>query len=287
MQDEIVSSLANALNAQLIDAEARRAERSLNPDAIDLSFQGSSCWNKGITAEQMAQARGFFERALTLDPRNIEALVGISAVDGASAVFFLVSDRDARFAAAETTLIEVLSMSPQHARAHMFLGGVQIATKRAAQGIRECERALALDRNLAEAHCFIGWAKVLIGRGAETEAHIQEAFRFSPRDTGAFRWMHLAGFTKLVLGADAEAVVWLRRSLEANRNYPLAHFHLATALALLGSLEEARATVRAGLAIDPTFTIRRMRGRVSDDPTYRAGSERIREGMRMAGVPEE
>jgi len=145
---------------------------------------------------------------------------------------------------------------------------------------------LALDRNLAEAHCFIGWAKVLIGRGAETEAHIQEAFRFSPRDTGAFRWMHLAGFTKLVLGADAEAVVWLRRSIEANRNYPLAHCHLAIALALLGSLEEARAAVRAGLAVDQTFTIRRMRGRVSDDPTYRAGSGRIREGMRMAGVPE-
>ena len=81
MQDEIVSSLANTLNAQLIEAEARRAERSLHPDAMDLSFQGSSCWNKGMTAEHMAQARGFFERALTLDPGNIEALVGIAAVD--------------------------------------------------------------------------------------------------------------------------------------------------------------------------------------------------------------
>jgi TolB-like protein len=42
MQDEIVSRLANALNAQLIEAEARRAERSLHPDSMDLSFQGSS-----------------------------------------------------------------------------------------------------------------------------------------------------------------------------------------------------------------------------------------------------
>jgi tetratricopeptide (TPR) repeat protein len=99
--------------------------------------------------------------------------------------------------------------------------------------------------------------------------------------------MHYAGLAKLVLGADDEAVAWLRRSLEANRNYPLAHFHLAAALALLGSLEEARAAVRAGLALDPTFTIRRIRGRMSDDPTFRAGSERVREGMRMAGVPEE
>jgi TolB-like protein len=287
MQDEIVSSLANALNAQLIEAEARRAERSLHPDAMDLCFQGNSCWNKGMTPEHMAQARGFFERALTLDPGNIEALVGIAAVDMISAAFFIVDDRDARFAAAEATLIKALSMSPHHARAHMFLGSAQVLTKRAAQGIRECERALALDRNLADAHGSIGCAKVFVGRAEETEAHIQEAFRLSPRDTGAFRWMHWAGFAKLHLGADAEAVAWLRRCLEANRNYPIAHFLLAAALALLGQLEEARDAVRAGLALHPTFTIRRTRGRMSDDPTYVAGSKHIREGMRMAGVPEE
>jgi TolB-like protein/class 3 adenylate cyclase len=287
MQDEIVSRLANTLNAQLIEAEARRAARSLHPDAMDLSFQGSSCWNKGITPEHIGQARGFFERALTLDPGNMEALVGMAAVDLASAAYFIVYDRDARFASAEATLIKALSMSPQHARAHMFLGVVQISTKRAAQGIRECERALALDRNLADAHGFIGLAKVLIGRAEQAEAHIQEAFRLSPRDTGAYRWMRYAGLAKLVLGADAEAVSWLRRSLEANRNIPLAHFQLAAALALLGSSEEARDEVQAGLALHPTFTVRRRRGRMSDDPTYRAASERIRAGMRMAGVPEE
>jgi TolB-like protein/class 3 adenylate cyclase len=286
MQDEIVSSLANALNAQLIEAEARRAERSLHPDAVDLSFQGSSCWNKGMTPEHLAQAKRFFERALTLDPGNIEALVGIAAADAASAAFFIVNDRDARFAAAEAALTKALSMSPRHARAHMFLGAVQILTKRAAQGIRECERALALDRNLADAHGIIGSAMVFIGRGAETEAHIQQAFRLSPRDTDAFRWMFYAGVAKQFLGDDAEAVAWLRRCIEANRNYPSAHFQLAASLALLGSLEEARAAVRAGLALDPTFTLRRTRGRMSDDPTFRAGAKRVHEGMRIAGVPE-
>jgi len=56
---------------------------------------------------------------------------------------------------------------------------------------------------------------------------VQEALRLSPPDTGACRWTHILGATKLVLGADAEAVVWLRRCLEANRNYPMAHFQLA------------------------------------------------------------
>jgi hypothetical protein len=45
-------------------------------------------------------------------------------------------------------------------------------TKRAAEGIADCEHALALDRNLAHAHAFIGIGKVFIGRAEETEAHI-------------------------------------------------------------------------------------------------------------------
>jgi hypothetical protein len=81
MQDEIVSRLANTLNTELIEAEARRAERSPHPDAMDLFFQGIACTNKGPTSENMAQARSLFERALALDPKNVEALVGIANVD--------------------------------------------------------------------------------------------------------------------------------------------------------------------------------------------------------------
>jgi TolB-like protein len=40
MQDEIVSRLANTLDTQLIEAEARRAERSSHPNSMDLYFQG-------------------------------------------------------------------------------------------------------------------------------------------------------------------------------------------------------------------------------------------------------
>jgi hypothetical protein len=58
-------------------------------------------------------------------------------------------------------------------------------------------------------------------------------------------------------------------------------------LALLGSLDQARAAAKTGLALDPTFSIRRFRdGASTDNPTYLAGRERICDGMRLAGVPE-
>ena len=64
---------------------------------------------------------------------------------------------------------------------------------------------------------------------------------------------------KLHLGSYEQAVAWFRRSIEANRNYPTAYFRLAAALAQLGRLDEARSAVKAGLALNPTFTIFRAR----------------------------
>jgi TolB-like protein len=287
MQDEIVARLARQLHSELIAAEARRAARSPHPDSMDLYFQGAACWHKGFSAENLAQARGFFERALTLDPSNVEALAGEAFVDLRIGAAYLTDDHAARLAVSEAAATKALSLAPNHAFAHYVLGHAHIRTKRAVQGIGECEHALALDRNLALAHAAIGFAKIMLGCAEENEAHILDALRLSPRDITAYHWMHLAGLAKLMLGRDEEAVAWERRSIEANRNFDNAHFVLATALAQLGRLDEARVAAKAGLALNPTYTVRRF-GAVanSDNPTLLAQRERLIDGLRKAGVPE-
>jgi len=48
-----------------------------------------------------------------------------------------------------------------------------------------------------------------------------------------------------------------------------------------------RAMAQAGLALNPSFTIRRYRTfTASNHPVYLAGRERVYEGLRMAGAPE-
>jgi hypothetical protein len=82
MQDEIVARLAAALNTELVAAEVRRAEQAPSPDSMDLYFQGLSCFNKGITPDNIAQAQSFFDRALSADPGNVDALVWSARMDG-------------------------------------------------------------------------------------------------------------------------------------------------------------------------------------------------------------
>jgi TolB-like protein/class 3 adenylate cyclase len=290
MQDEIVARLANTLDAQLVAAEARRSEQAPNPDSVGLYFQGLAWLNKGATPDNVAQARSFFDRALTADPDNVDALIGSARVDATAGGNSFVTDPMAAFAAAEAKLTKALSAVPDHARGHLWLGIIDIFTKRAAEGIAECEHALALDRNLAYAHSAIGLGKIYIGRAEETEAHIGEALRLSPRDTVAYNWMHFAGLAKNYFGNWEQAVEWFRRSIEANRNYPSAYFNLAAALAQLDRLDEARSAVKAGLALNPTFAISRARAAWtarSDHPTFLAQLESIFEGLRKAGVPEQ
>jgi TolB-like protein len=288
-QDEIVSRLANTLNAELIKAEARRAERSPRPDAMDLYFQGRAFLSKGITPAVMARAKDFFVRALALDPDHVEAAVAAAHVDFAISSSSMTDDGPAHIRAAEKALNDVLLRAPNHPRAHMLLGAVQIRTNRAANGIAECRQALALDRNLADAHGFIGLGKHALGRGGEVEGHILEALRLSPRDMRAFLWFMIVGMAKLLDNADLEALDWLRRSIEANPNFALAQFHLAGALGMTGNVREARSCAKAGLALDPSFTIRRYNDSgafLSGNPGWLAKRERLYEGMRLAGVPQ-
>jgi TolB-like protein/class 3 adenylate cyclase len=206
MQDEIVARIANTLNAQLVEVEARRADRAPTPDSLDLYFQGLAWVNKGVTLENMAKARDFFERALALDPINVDARVGMATVDANVGVAFVTDDRVARLAAAEAAATEAVSLAPEHAIAHLNLGLVLGLTNRSILAIAECERTLALDRNLVAAQAIIGQNKLFIGRGEETEGHVQEALRLSPRDPWVYTWLMIAGTALAILGRSEEAI---------------------------------------------------------------------------------
>jgi TolB-like protein/class 3 adenylate cyclase/tetratricopeptide (TPR) repeat protein len=287
MQDEIVARIANTLNAQLVAVEARRAERAPTPDSLDLYFQGEAWVNKGVTFESMNKAHDFFERALALDPTNVDALAGMAQVEANFAISLSTNDKAARFAAAEEAAAKALSLAPDHAPAHVSLGMVLGFTNRAAQGIAEYERALALDRNMAGAHALIGQNKLFIGRAEETEAHVLEALRLSPRDPWAYIWRLTAGFAACLLGRNEEAASWFRQSIETNRNFALCRFIHATVLANSGRTDEARSELAAGLALDPGFTIANFQSAVSsNNPLYLEQRARVILDMRRAGIPE-
>ena len=287
MQDEIVASLASQLGVELTTDEARRAERVPAPDSMDLYLQGMAWYNKGRNPADIDRARGFFERALALDPNNLDAALGKVMADFQLAVSYSVDDRFERLHSIEAQLNRVLSQSPNNAGAHFLMGRILNQTNRQAQAIEELNRALTLNPNLASAHALIGLAKLYEGHPEETESHELEALRASPRDTDAYFWVGWMAEAKLYLGAYEDALNLCHRSIELNRNYPTRFTYCAAILVQLGRLDKAKSEVKAGLALSPNLTLRRYRdGAQSDNPVFLKGRERIIEDMRKAGVPE-
>jgi TolB-like protein len=82
LQVEAVSRLARSLGVELVKAEALRAmrERRNNPDAVDLVMRGWAIVNGVESKAADNEAVALFERALSLDANNVQALIGLSAV---------------------------------------------------------------------------------------------------------------------------------------------------------------------------------------------------------------
>ncbi len=241
MQDEIVSRLANELLAEMVAAEARRAKRTANPDAMDLHFQALALINSGPSPERVAKARSLYERALELDPGYVNALISLSNLDWFVVAFYMTDDPAPMLARAEARLMQALAAEPNNPFAHWIMGLLLCASGRVSRGIEEYERALALDPNLAGAHACIGGAKIFIGRAQETEAQVLEALRLSPRDPFAGNWLGFIGMAKTFLGEYEQALSWLRRSIDAARGSPVRSFYLAACLAKLGRQGGSRA----------------------------------------------
>ena len=82
MQDEIVARLASALNAQLVAAEARRAEQAPNPELDGPLFSGFGLGSTRVRPLTTSRKRAaFIDRALAADPDNVDALIGSAWAD--------------------------------------------------------------------------------------------------------------------------------------------------------------------------------------------------------------
>jgi tetratricopeptide (TPR) repeat protein len=163
MQDEIVARVANQLQTELIAIEARRAAQARNPDSMDLVFQGYALINHGFGPDVLPRARDFFERALESDSGNIDALVGVAAVEVLVCISDLTDAPQAILAEAEARLTKALAATPSNAYAHLLMGVVFRATYRAQRSVEELERALTIDPNLAGARSANGLCAFLHG----------------------------------------------------------------------------------------------------------------------------
>src|SRR3954452_12361298 len=160
---------------------------------------GWAILNQPLSLRRDLDACKLFEAALSLDDRNIEALIGLAWHHANDLRTFASTNRDEQLRIAEYTITEALVLAPGNALAHFVHANILDVSGATERSLRESELSIVLDHNLAWAHADAGLMKLLLGRGEEAEADLTNAIRLSPRDPGMDRWISLLGIADLFL----------------------------------------------------------------------------------------
>jgi TolB-like protein/class 3 adenylate cyclase len=289
LQVDIVSRLANSLGMELVKAEAMRAarERPNNPDAVDLAMRGQATLYSNPSVAAFGEAAALFERALALDPQNLPAMTGLANALAGRAI----QTHDAGDAARADKLIDtVLAVQPDNSTAHrtrgLILGFVRHEMRSA---IAEAERAIALDPNDADAHAEAGVWKGALGHAEDGIAGVETALRLSPRDRDTPFWQFYMCALHNYLQHWEQGIEWCEKSRAGMPDNFGAYVHLAAAHAWAGHDKEAKDAAAHLQKLHPGFTVQSyadLASHTSDDPTFKAQSQHIVEGLRKAGLPE-
>lgn len=148
---------AVALNLELVGVEARRP--TTDPVALDYLLRGRVAMWKPPTPEAFAEAVGFFERALALDPDSVEAQSLLAGALSARAPDKMTDSVATDFQRAEALVGEALAASPCNPLAHYAKAELMRALRRCDEAIPEYETVLASNRNSVNAIAGLGWSK--------------------------------------------------------------------------------------------------------------------------------
>jgi tetratricopeptide (TPR) repeat protein len=292
MQDEIVARISHALGIEFFYAGALKSP-STNPDAQDLAIWCFSvAFKAGLFGKQAEAGYRLCEQALDADPNNVDALDFLAIKFYLPVMMGVSNDPQSDVKRADELASRALALDANYSLAHFIKGQVLRAERRLDDAIAEYERALALDPSGVAAMGGLSFTYNDVGQYEKAIEFFDKAIRLSPRDPDLFFWYYGKSWAYFALQQDDRAIEWARRSIAINPNFWPPHSVLSLALALTGHEGEARDERQRNAALFPFKSIAAVKASrfappPSADPRVRATFDRLVEGLRKAGVPEE
>jgi adenylate cyclase len=280
----VVARLANALSYELVRAEAEAATRAKNPDSIDLVMRGRAAliqWaQQPPTKDDIVAVRALFERALEIDPKDADALVG-----SANTYLFEYSygwtdpetDYDAKILGQADRSI---GLSRNHAWAFAVKSVYLNVTLRPNDALRVANAGLALDSNYALLFAGRASAETYLGQFDQAKTDLQQAMRLSSRDPRIGHWYNYLADAELGLGHLDAAIDAANKAIDAGYRVFYSYLNLAAGHALKDDMDRAEAPLAEARRLNPKLSVKWLTAR---KPILQTAFD----ALRKAGLPEE
>lgn len=287
---DIALHVARVLDVRLT-ATARQPLRSGRQiGAIDAVLEGQHLIRHLGKREDALRARALFEAALAMEPDSASALTGWAHSHLAELEFYRSGDAQsqaAQLALAEQAIAKALAADPAYPYAYCLRGHVLHQRGDYEGALAVYERYLAAYPSEAWAHARIGTMKLLLGRHQEVAAHTAAALKLSPLENNLIGYAQLrAGLADFHMRRDDAAYERFRQAAVAFPNAPTPRLAMAAIDALHGRQAEAAAHLEQAERLWPNQTIAawREQSHAVRGERMQAGTERLAEGLRLAGL---
>ena len=283
LQDEIVTTIAGAIEPELLKFERERiAERPQHSeDAYEFYQRGMWHHYRHSKADNI-EAQAYFRRALAIDPQYPQA----TAASGDRSLQCGLSrlGRGCR---------SWLSRVPTSSRSALLLSTPAIRTPILRSASSACGRAAPIARwrsfrkrsssipSFAAAHVLLGQMYLYSGRPEEAIELAEKGIRLSPSDPRLFIWLPALAGAHYQLRNYDQAIEIGRRSWTLNRNWPAGLRYVVAGLAELGRIEEAQAPLAELKRLNTNLAF--VEGNLRRLFTDQAAVDHVVGGLRKAG----
>jgi tetratricopeptide (TPR) repeat protein len=286
LQDQVVARLGNALGFELVKAEAAKSAHSNSPDAIDLAMRGRYLVNSSFNQpreqgrDMFHQARALFERALKIDPNDVDAL------DGTAVTYFFDfingwgdpgTDYEAKVLGPANRAI---NLGPDYPNGYSTKAVYLALSRRANEALGVADAGLAVNPNVPYLYQARALAENSLGRYEQAKADLERAIRLSPRDPGMDFWHVDLGDAEINLGHFDAAIDEYHKALDRGLGAVFVHTNLAAAYAQAGKMDEAKVELAEARRLNPAITVKWVKEHGPNLPA-------VFDGLRKAGLPEE
>jgi TolB-like protein/DNA-binding winged helix-turn-helix (wHTH) protein/Flp pilus assembly protein TadD len=286
VQSDVTGRIAAVLKAELREADSQRQGPPASLEAWDYALRGNVLLFNPKGLKDFQDAKALLDKAVRLDPSIASAWSGLAFVHFVASLGPIpgVSVPNSKNLSLETAL-KAVSLDPKNAEGHWMVGVGYARNGQPKQGLASCDIAIDLNPNNDCAYVCAGLTKMALGQPTEALPYFRQSLRLNPRFRPFTKYKYM-GLAYLHSGQDTQAITVLNRAIAGSPKDPLANFALTSALALNGRVEEARIALEKSmtLAYSDRTTIETLRASHS---WMGPGFERVLEGLRLAGMPEQ
>ena len=230
VQAEVGRDVAEEVEVKLTAREraSLTTARIVNPEAYELYLKGRYFWNRR-TEEGARKSIDYFRHAIAVDPHYALAHAGLADSYLVLAGYRLVSPNEA-LPLAKAAALKAVELDDSLAEAHTPLAVFRVEYDVDLPGAeKEFKRAIELNPSYATARQWYG-EEVLAatGRFAEALVELRRAEQLDPLSL-AINTVH--GYVLYLARDNDGAIAQLRKTLDLDENFPVAHMFLGRVFA--------------------------------------------------------